>query len=1017
LDPEDFREVIRAYQETCAEVIQRFDGHIAQYLGDGLLVYFGYPHAHEDDAQRAVYTGLDIVSAMQVLNARLVQKYKVELFARIGIHTGQAVVGEVGSGRRREQLALGETPNIAARLQSFAAPNTVLISVTTFQLVQGLFLWHPLGECTIPGITRPLAVYEVRGASKARNRFEVAVSTGLVSLVGRDVEMRLLLQLWEEVQHGKGYTVLLRGEAGIGKSRLVQELKAQLGQAGITGVQFQCSSYYQHSALYPAIECLQRLSGWHSQDSPQERLDKLEGMLRQYHFASPEVITLFARLLSLPAERYPALYLSSQRQKQKTQEALLDWLREETERQPVLVIWEDVHWADPSSVELLTLFLNRPPTARLLVLLTYRPEFREPWSAQAHLVRITLERLAPSQAIQMIEQLARGKPLPDDMVAQLVGQTDGIPLFIEELTKTVLGSELLREVDGRYELTRPLRQLAIPSTLQDSLMSRLDRLSTGREVAQLGSILGREFSYELIRVVWPHGEEMLQRGLQQLSEAELIYQSGVPPHTHCGFKHVLIQETAYQSLLRSTRQHYHRQVAHALAERFPEVATTPELLAYHYTEAGLGEQAVPYWQRAGERAIQRSAHVEAIQHLTKGLEVLKTLPQTPEHIQQELTLHIALGAPLIATKGFAAAEVGHTYSRARELCQQIGDTPQMLKVLMGLWMYYAVRAELHTAHELSQQLLSLSERQHDPAMGLEACQAMGITLSMCGELVLARPHFERGLALYDPQKHGTHPFLYGQDSQVVCLCHVALVLWLLGYPEQARQRSHEALHRARELVHPYSLAWTLFYASMLHTLRREVHDAHIHAEALQALCREQRFSYRLVQGTIVRSWALTQQQDATAIAQLNQGLEAIQTTGAEVYRPYFLALLAEALGSMEQPEEALQVLTEAQAHVERTGERFYEAELSRLKGELLLGLAGGKHREAEHCLQQALTTARRQQAKSWELRAAVSLSRLWQRQGKHRIARELLAESYDWFTEGFDTADLQEAKRLLVQLA
>ena len=685
LDAEDYREVVRAYQQTCAEVIQRFEGHIAQYLGDGLLVYFGYPQAHEDDAQRAVRTGLDMVQAMATLNRRLAQEQGVRLAVRVGIHTGLVVVGEVGGGSRQEQLALGETPNLAARLQGLAAPDTVVVSAATLRLVRGYFTAQELGAHHLKGVTAPVQVYRMLGESAAQSRLDIAGPSGLTPLVGRESEVLLLLERWAHSQEGRGQVVLLSGEAGIGKSRLVEVLRERVISQGATRMVFRCSPYHQQSALYPVIEHLQRVLHWDSTEAPEARLEALERALRTSRLPLEEVTPLFAALLSLPhPAHYPPLNLPPQRQRQKTHDALVAWLLEEAEQQPVLAVWEDLHWADPSTLELLGLVLDQVPTTRMLTLLTCRPEFHPSWTSRSHLTQVTLTRLGRPQVEAMITSLTGGKALPAAVVEQVVAKTDGVPLFVEELVKMLLESGLVREEGDYYVLTGPLPPLAIPSTLHDSLMARLDRLAMVKEVAQLGATLGRTFTYELLQAVSPLDEATLQQGLRQLVEAELVYQRGMPPHATYLFKHALIQEAAYQSLLRSTRQQFHQRIAQVLEARFPAtVETQPELVAQHYTEAGLTEQAVVYWQRAGQQASDRSAHLEAISHFTTGIELLQTLPETPEHTQQALTLYIALGAALQVAKGQAAPEVEHAYTQARALCQQVGETPQLVPVLFG----------------------------------------------------------------------------------------------------------------------------------------------------------------------------------------------------------------------------------------------------------------------------------------------------------------------------------------------
>jgi TOMM system kinase/cyclase fusion protein len=1022
LDPEELREVVRAYQDTCAKVIARFEGHIAQYLGDGLLVYFGYPLAHEDDAQRAVRAGLGMIEALGQLNSRLEQERGVHLAARLGIHTGLVVVGEVGGGTRQEQLALGETPNLAARLQGIAAPNTLVISAATFQLLGGFFACQPLGTPLLKGLTQPVAVYRVLYESMARSRLEAAESTGLTPLVGREQEVGLLLERWEQVKEGVGQVVLLSGEAGIGKSRLAQVLKDQVAtepQAWLTPCQ--CSPYYQHTALYPWIELLERVTlCFEREESPPQKLRKLEGFLVQYGLPLAEVVPLFAALLSLPlAADYASLNLSPEQQKQQTLQTLLTILLKIAAQQPVLFVIEDLHWVDPSTLELLSLLVDQGPTARILALFTFRPDFSPPWTGRAHLTQVTINRLPRRQAVEVIRQVAHGKALPPEVVEQIVAKTDGVPLFVEELTKMVLESGLLQEREDRYELTGPLPPLAIPATLHDSLMARLDRLATVKDVAQLGATIGRTFAYELLQAVSPLDEVTLQHGLRQLVEAELVYQRGGPPQATYTFKHALIQDAAYQSLLRSTRRQYHQRIAQVLVSQFPETAETqPELLAQHYTEAGLSAQAIPYWQRAGQRASERSAHVEAIAHLTRGLEGLKTLPDTPERTQQELVLQTTLGPALMAAKGFAAPEVGQVYARAQELCQQVGETPQVFATLYGLCYFHDIRAEFHRARQLAEQLLRMAQHHQDQSFLLLAHHVLSGPLFHVGELILCRTHLAQGMALYDAQQHHALAFRYGIDPGVFFLSYAARPLWFLGFPDQARTSIREALTLARKLAHPFSLAFALHWAVTTHQLRREAPAAQEQAEVSMAFSREQGFALWVPGGTVLRGWALSEQgQMEEGIAQIRQGMTAWQATGAELDRPYYLALLAEGYGKAGQAEAGLHILAEALAVMDAIEERYYEAELYRLQGELLLARSAEQHAEAETCFRQALEIARQQQAKSLELRAAMSLSRLWQRQGKRAEPRQLLGDIYGWFTEGFDTADLQEAKALLEALS
>jgi class 3 adenylate cyclase/predicted ATPase len=1020
LDPEDWRDVVRAYQRVCSEVITRFDGHIAQLLGDGLLVYFGYPQAHEDDAQRAVRTGLGILAAMGDLNKKLEQEKDITLALRLGLHTGLVVVGAMGGSGRQEQLALGETPNIAARIQGLASSNTVAISDATYRLVQGYFQCQDLGAQALRGVTESIHVYQVLRESGATSRLDVAQPRGLTPLVGREQEVGLLVERWEQVKAGHGHVVLLTGDPGIGKSRLVQMLKEHVAHEPHTRWECRSTEYSHNSALYPLTDLFQRILQWQQDETPDEKLGKLEAALSQYRLPLEETVLLFAPLLALPvpANRYPPLNLSPQRQRQKTLETIIAILLELAEQHPVLFIIEDLHWTDPTTLELLGLLLDQTPTASLLVLLTCRPHFQPAWHHRSYLSEITVNRLSHAQVEQIVTGMTDGKTFPAAVLQQMIEKTDGVPLFVEEITKAILESGHLKEVDGHYELTRSLSTFAIPATLQDSLMARLDHLISAKGIAQLGAAIGRQFAYDLLQVVSQLDEVTLQRELSRLVEAEIVYQRGVPPQAYYFFKHALIQDTAYESLLKSTRQQYHRQIAHVLEAQFPETAETqPELLARHYTEAGLTGQAVAYWYKAGQRASERSAHVEAIAHLRQGLQLLQTLPETPERRQQQVDMSIALGASLIATKGYAAPEVGETYTYARQLCQSLEDPYQLSLVLRGLWSYYLMRAELQTAHTLGEQLLTLAQQAQDTVLLVAAHRALGTTLFFLGTAASAHTHLAQGMALYNDQQHRAQAFLYGENAGVVCRSHAAWTLWSLGYSDQGLARNEEALTLAQHIVHPPSLSYALGMAILFHQFRREVRVTKERAKAVINLSKEQGFAQWMALGAILHGWALVQQgQVKEGIEQINQGFMNYHATGAETGRPYWLALLAEAYGIRGQPEAGLTVLTEALTLAETTGERWYEPELYRLKGELLLHQLSDNHPEAESCFHHALDIARTQQAKSFELRTATSLARLWQSQGKREEARQVLGDVYGWFTEGFDTADLREAKALLDEL-
>ncbi len=1030
LDPEELRTVVSAYQEACATAIARFDGYIAQYLGDGILVYFGYPQAHEDDAQRAVRSGLMIVEEMQQLNARLQREIdaNISLAVRVGIHTGLVVVGKMGGGERHEQLALGETPNVAARLQSLAAPNTIVISAHTHRLIQGFFICQSLGTHKLKGISNPITVFQVLREADVRSRLEVASTLGLTPLVGKEREVEQLLASWQRVEQGNSQAVWLNGEAGIGKSRLLRAFKERLAEAPHVWLECRCWPYHQNSPMYPMIDLLTRLLAFRREDMCEAKTRKLETLLAQHDFPLAEGMPIFSDLLSVPiGDCYAPPKLNSQRLRQKTLEACCKLLVKMAGQQPVVFVVEDLHWADASTLEMLDLVMNQKITAPLFTLLTSRPEFTPPWRNDSGIVTIALNRLTQSQIETMVSQVTNGKTLPPAVLQQIVMKTDGVPLFVEELTKMVLESSLLHPEKDHYEISGRLRPLEIPATLYDSLMARLDRLALVKKIAQIGAAIGREFSYELIEAVAKSDldESTLQQGLAQLVKVELLYQQTAPNNgTTYIFKHALIQDAAYESLLKSTRQLYHQRIARALLQRFPETAELqPEILAYHFTASGAIEPdakdaAVFYWIGAGQRAQRHSANTEAIKHFNQGLEVLRTLPENPQRIQQELELLTSLGLALIAAKGYAAPEVEETYRRARELCQQAEQTHHLSSTMLGLWKSAFIRVNLQEARRLAEECMRMAEQKQVPSLLLIAHLTSGLTLFALGEFLAARDHLEQARRFYDPVEYGTDAFVYGEDPGVVCLTYTAFTLWALGYPAQARLFSDEALALARKLEHPFTLAFALHLNTGLSELCREMAIVLERAEVLIALADEQGFPFWRDCGFIQKGVAMIAFGKITeGVALIDQGVETLQAAGAEIGKASGLTQRAFAHGKMGQVEEGLKIADEALALVRRGGERNDEAEHYRIKGELLRMLAVPDEQQAEACFQQALDIARQQQAKSWELRAATSLARLWQQQGKRAEARALLAEVYNWFTEGFETADLQEAKALLEALA
>ena len=1015
-DPEDLQDIIRSFQELCAKVVAEFDGFVAKYMGDGVLIYFGYPRAHERDAERAARTALAILEAMPDLGAALPHAQEVELAARIGIDTGLVVVGEaVGEGSAAELAVVGETPNVAARLQALAKPNAIVIGAVTHDLAGGVFEYEDLGTHNLKGIATPVQAWRVLRLSGAEAG-TVGAAPGGGRLVGRDEEVGLLLRRWEQSKEGHGQAVFVSGEPGIGKSTLVETVSAQVKRDGYTRIAHRCSPYHTNSVLYPVVEHMKRLTRWQPADSVEEKLLKLEKSLEPYSQPLPEVVPLLAALMSLPIpeDRYPPLGLTPQQQKQQTLDALVALTLEEAERRPVMELWEDLHWADPSTLEFLGLLINQTPTTSLFIAMTFRSEFAPPWPMRSHITPITLNRLERPQIETLVKLLAGRKTLPPDVVEHIVGKTDGVPLYVEELTKMLLESDMLREESDRYVLTGPLSAVAIPATLQESLMARLDRLPTLREVAQLGAVLGREFAYEMLQGLAAIEDQVLLEGLDQLVASELLYQRGRPPRSKYIFKHALVQDAAYHSLLKRTRQKHHKQVAELLTTRFPEIIETePELIAHHYTEAGCAEPAADLWLQAGQHAGRRFANQEAIAHLNKGLEVLQTLPETTERSRKELTLQAALGTALAATMGYGAPEVVRALGRARELCDDVGDTKELFPLLWGLWLFHTVRAEHSTATDLTRQLGDLAETIDDDSLALMALLPHGASCLFVGELDEARRRLEQAIGLYEPTRHRALALSYASlDPGVVAAAYAAWTLWLLGYPEQALKAADQAQTWAKN-VHPYTLARFYYWDGIVRQFVGDWDAVRTHGETASAMAQEHDYALVRAAGSILQGWALTKQGQGKAGATLvRQGVDAYRATGAEFQLPHLLTALAEAV----EPEDGLAIISDALAAVEATGERYYEAELHRLKGEILLAISGDNAAEGEICFNRALEIARNQKAKSLELRAAMSLCRLWQQKGKQIEARPLLTEIYNWFTEGFETADLKEARALLNEL-
>ncbi len=1012
MDPEDLREVISAYQKCVAETVQRFDGFVARYMGDGVLVHFGYPQAHEDDAERAVRAGLELITAVSALKSR------ASLKTRVGIATGLVVVGDlIGPRDAQERSIVGDTPNLAARLQEIAKPNMVVICDNTRRLLGNLFELEDLGPRELNGITGSARAWAALRASSVASRFEALRAPALTALVGRQEELELLLRRWSRAKSGEGQVVLLTGEAGIGKSRLTAAFQEFLKGDPHTRLRYFCSPHHQDSALNPLIGQLERGAGFARDDTADEKLIKLEALLAQSN-AQPDEIGFIAELLSIPnAASYPLPELSPQKRKEKRLMALLTQLERLATRQPLLSIYEDVHWSDPTTLELLALAIERAQHLPVLLLITARPEFKQPWPGYAHVTNMTLGRIGRDDGALLIRQITGDKALPGEVLQQILARTDGVPLFIEELTKTVLESGVLTDAGDCYTLTGPLPPLAIPTSLNASLLARLDRLAPVREVAQIGAALGRQFSHELISAVAEISQERLDDALVQLVNSELVFRRGTPPDAEYSFKHALVQDTAYDTLLRSRRQQLHGRIAATLKKQFPEIVQTqPGVLARHCAEAGLVEEAVGYWLRAGQQSIARWSIAEAVTQLQKGIDLLSGLPNDAWRLTQELELLIALGNALLATKGYAALEPGKAFDRARQICQQLDLPPQLASVLTGQYSFNLVRGELRLAEDHAAKMRWLSETRNDVRSKRTSSSISGNICFYLGKFKDSRAHYDNAVYLRDPEHRTFVPS--PAHGQAWILIHFYNALVCLGYADRARSQRDEAMALARRRS-PYTLAstlclswfgdWAIEGAESSQTMLRSANE-------VLAISREQGFPMWLGFGNIMCGWCLiVEGQTATGIQLVREGLAIYRGTGANLVVPFFLTVLAGSYGMAGQPEEGLNRLDEAAQLVDSTQERWAEAEMHRQRGTLLLSI--DKCAAAEASFRNALSVAQGQGAKLFELRAARDLALLWRNQGKRQQALDLLARSMNWFTEGFDTFDLKQSKALLEELA
>jgi predicted ATPase/class 3 adenylate cyclase len=1016
-DPEELREEIRAYQNAVSAVVARYDGFVAKFMGDGVLAYFGYPRAHEDDAERAVRAGLEIEAAVTRLESRGTEPLAV----RIGIATGLVVVGDlVGEGSAQEQAVVGETPNLAARLQALAEPGQIVLAGATRRLIGNLFRLRDLGRQTAKGFAAPVEAFVVEGVAVTESRFEAA-HRGLTDLVGRAAESALLRDRLREAWAGAGQIVLLSGEAGIGKSRLAAQLTAEVANEPHTRLRYQCSPYHRDSVLHPFVVQLGRAARLAAENPAETQLDKLEAILAPARIA--ETAPLFASLLSIPTGgRYPPLALSAAQQRRLTLAALLDQLEALARQKPVLMLFEDLHWADATSLEVLDLTVERVRALPVLALFTFRPEYEAPWTGLSHVTSIALDRLAPAEVEILAEHVA-GRPLPPEVTAQIVAKTDGVPLFVEELTKAVLEGGLLVAGPQGWRLDGPLPPFAIPATLQDSLAARLDRLAPVKEIAQIGAAIGREFSYPLLRAVAGRDEPALRAALAQLEEAELLFRSGKPPDARYTFKHALVQDTAYETLLRSRRQILHRQIADVLRGEFAAIAAAePELVAHHLTQAGLDEPATEWWSKAGDQALRRSAFKEAAAHLGKAIQLADKLAATAPSAataSDRLRLQTRLGNALIWAKGHQAPETGAAFARARELASRVVDASERFSAYYGLWVGYVTRSEPAPAREIAELFLREATAQPDCPESVIAHRVSGFTCLYFGDLADAHEHFQKSLELYDQARHGDFANRFGQDSRVVAEILDALALWVLGRIDEALPFADCALADAESAAHVPTTSYALVHAALLGLLRHNPEAVATYNQALaDIVSRYDLPAFWSGFAAFFQGWATwSDGAKASRRAEMRRGLTINREQGFVWLVPNFEAALAEAEASAGEVAAGLQRLDDALAELERTEQRWYEAEMHRIRAEILLKRDLANTTAAKQSLQVAIAIAQSQKARSFELRAALSLAKLYRATNRHGDAYAVLAPAVEGFPPTQQFPDLAEAQTLLAALS
>jgi len=1004
LDPEDLHKLIDAYRRECSTAIGRYGGEVARYFGDGVMAFFGWPYAHEDDAIRAVHAAMEIVSGVTKISG------PVTLACRIGVCSGPVVVGEPGNTSTSWSMdAVGETPNIAARLQTLAEPNAVLISESTRRLASAAFDLFDLGLQELKGVTEPIRVYRVLTAKSSGSRFEAAHAGSLTPLVGRSSELRLLLDRWGKVKEGDGQVSLISGIPGVGKSRLLHELTSNIQDEPHLLLRYQCSPYHSQSAFFPIIEQIEQAAQLTAHDADTEKIAKLQAYLPQTMNGSRESLLLIAKLLSISTENSRELSeLTAQQIKNRTISTLIDVLLAFSLQRPTLCIFEDAHWLDASTLELLELIISRIGHSRVLLIVSCRPEFRPTWLAHANITIHSLTRLSQTEVKTMIRDLLKGGSIPQQLVDQIIEKADGVPLFIEELTSSTLSTPS-RETAGRTEQPASLR---VPETLSDALMERLDRVAPSRRVAQIAAVIGREFSSDLLSAAARIDDDDMQTALALLGEADIVHRVGISPSVRFAFKHVLLRDAIYDSLLKSKRQQIHADIAAILEHDFRRlVENQPEVLAFHYQEAGNHQMAIRYWFESGQRALAHSANVEAIANFRKALQLLNALPETPERTKQEIDIQLALGIPLIAVKGYTAAETREAFSRARTLCLRLGNIPEYFQALFGLWGNRWMGGRNDQALPMADEFLSRARALSDPVLLMVAHRVMGSTLLTVGDFALSANHFEDTIRLSAGKEERPLYNLYMVEPRAASLLLLSWDLWFLGYPDQSLARVSEALALGQALGHPYTVTFAHYMTSVVHLLRGDAVRALESAEQSFDMSREQRFSLYAILSRISRGRALGELgRLGEAQVEISQGIDEARRNSVGFMLPMMDSWLAEVHARTDENERALAIVERALSEVGDVIGRSWEAELQRQRALILLALDSSRAGEAEVYLQKAIEVAREQSARSLELRAATSLAELWQTQGRREDARALLEPIYRWFQEGFETADLKQAR-------